>query len=77
MISLSVAFHGLQVVRSEAMPPKEAFRHSPDLMYVGPVAYRAIQWEVEGRKAWAGRDWRRIKRERRKYMAEAKPRESK
>lgn len=41
----------------------------PQHMIVGPKAYRAIQWEVEGKHAWSSRDWRRLKRERRKFMA--------
>lgn len=45
----------------------------PGILYAGDKAYRAIKWEVEGRKAWGGRDRRRLKRERRKYMAEANP----
>lgn len=43
----------------------------PSVIYCGARAYRAIQWEVEGRKAWFGRDRRRLKRERRKFMASA------
>ena len=56
------------IVRQEHLAPDDAVKHGPDLVYAGPRAYRAFKWEVEGYRAWEGRDWRRIKRERRRYM---------
>jgi hypothetical protein len=59
-------------VHDDEMRLKAAFAATyapPGMMLARPKAYRAIKWEVEGRLAWTGRDWRRIKRERRKWMA--------
>lgn len=41
---------------------------APTLVYVGKNVYRAFKWQVEESKRWEGRDWRRIKRERRRFM---------
>lgn len=40
----------------------------PDVLRIGPKAYRAAVWEARERHRWSGRDWRRLKRERARFM---------
>lgn len=40
------------------------------LIFCGPKFKRAFDWELTEKLRWAGRNWRRIKRERRKWMAQ-------
>ena len=61
----------IQLVPSDLLASNMVWRQRPNLMLVGQKAYRAVLWETEGRKPWEGRDRRRIKRERRKFMARA------
>ena len=52
-------------------PEPMFYGHLPEKMIiVGKRAARAIDWEVEGKQRWTGRNWRRIKRERRKFVVE-------
>lgn len=64
----------MNVVRQEHLPPSSSFSLGPDLIYAGTRAYRAIQWQAQEWRKWADRDWRRQKRERRKFMKAANPR---
>lgn len=52
---------------SEAMGRLLA-KPAPSLMYVHPRAYREIQWYWDGLPKWAGSNWRRIKREHRRFI---------
>lgn len=60
---------GVEISVSRHMPAFSATCVGANHIVVGAKAYRAIQWEVEGKQLWAGRNWRRPKRERRKFMA--------
>jgi hypothetical protein len=59
----------ITVIVNRLLDRDQIWRATPDMMVVGPRAYRAILWETEGSKAWIGRDRRRIKRERRRFIA--------
>lgn len=66
-LALAVAT-GAQVRRSSLVPAKGVYVVGAGVMVCGPFAYAALLWEVEGRKRWVGRNWRRLKRERRKFI---------
>jgi hypothetical protein len=57
------------VRQSYLLKPDDIFRERPDVVFVGRRVYRAIQWETTERHRWAGRNWRRLKRERRKFIS--------
>jgi hypothetical protein len=49
-------------------------RTAPDLVFVGPRFLRAYRWEMNEQYKWEGRDWRRIKRERNRFIRLTAPR---
>lgn len=60
---------GIRLEISPLMPPLETLQIGPSRIVCGIWAYRAIKREVAAnvaRAAFAGRNWRRIKREVRK-----------
>jgi len=64
------------VIRESAyIPHDEAYKVKHlgrEYIYCGPRFKRALDWEITESKKWSGRNWRRIKRERRKWMKGAK-----
>lgn len=55
------------IVTSDLLGPNDAVR-SDQLVYVGPRVMRAFEWQLTERLKWEGRDRRRIKRERRRFV---------
>lgn len=64
------ALNEMNIEVSKILKSGQTVRMSPTHMIVSPVGYRAILWETDGAKRWIGRDRRRLKRERRKWMTE-------
>lgn len=53
----------------EIQPQSIIYGHQPEkMMIVGKRAARGVEWEVSEKKRWEGRDRRRIKRERRRFV---------
>lgn len=48
-------------------------QHAVGHMISGSRFMRALEWETTERRQWAGRDWRRVKRERRRFMRSTAP----
>lgn len=59
----------LELIASQFLTGGQSWRMSPTRMVVSPQAYKFALWEFGELARWKDRDRRRIKPERRKFLA--------